>query len=163
MTTVRVQSAGDAAPEPLIDDVVAQPRAYARVTSPLPPLRPVATSRGPYLIVGHEPGWLTLSDQRGTTRVPLTQIDSLSTYGRVRGAIEGAVPTGVVVFGLMFAIRAFLTPRGCAVDAPCDRSVPVGEALKVGALFGAIGAFIGGAAGAAVGHETRYELVPADQ
>jgi len=163
MTIVPVQTAGRARDDRAIDDLAAQPRAFARLTSPAPPLRPLATEVGPYRIVDHRPGWLTLSDHESTVAVPVARLQSLSTYSRVRGTLEGAVPAGVVMFGLGFAFRAFLLPRGCAADGPCEPPVPVAGALKWGAVSGAVGALVGGALGAAVGHETRYKLVPIDE
>jgi len=141
-----------------VDDLAARRGSYARLATPVPPLQPIGDPTGPYRIVGHEPGWLTLSDPVTSARVPLTQVQSVSTYDPVRGALEGAISAGAVTFVLVFALTLVVYPRPCAADGPCDQSLPVAPAARAGGVFGLIMAVIGGVVGGVMGHETRYEI-----
>src|SRR5579871_5192383 len=93
-TTTPLEPAASSTFQQTVEQLAAQPGAYAHVASPVPPLRPIIDENGPYRIVNHEPGWLTLSDYASSVRVPLTQVTSVSTYDHGRGAIDGALVAG---------------------------------------------------------------------
>ena len=160
-TTTRLEPVTSPAFDLAVDDVAARPGAYARLAVATPPLQPLVDARGPYRIIEHQPGSVTLSDRVTAVRVPATHVESVSTYDHRRGALEGAVPAAAVGFVVGFVLRTFVVPRSCAVDDPCDQSRPIGEGVKIGALVGAVTGLIGGALGGAVGHETRYEITRA--
>jgi hypothetical protein len=161
-TTVRLGPAGDPGTVRAIDELAAQPDAYARVAEPSPPVQAIYSVHAPSPIVGHEPGWLTLSKPGGPVRVPLTQVRSVSTYAHARGALDGAVVLGAVGFVLGFAGGSLLIPQTCNDDGFCDTSIPVATRLHwgavVGAVFGAMTAALGAGVGAVQGHETRNEI-----
>jgi len=163
-TTVRLGPAADPGTARAVDELAAQPGAYARVADPAPPVQPIYSVRAPSPIVGHEPGWLTLSKPAGPVRVPLTQVLSVSTYDHARGALDGAVALGAVGFVLGFAGGALVISQFCNADGSCDTSIPIATRLHrgavVGAVFGAVTAALGAAVGAIQGHETRNEIAP---
>jgi len=125
-------------------------------------VQPIYSVHAPSPIVGHEPGWLTLSKPGGPVRVPLTEVLSVSTYDHARGALDGAVALGAVGFALGFAGGALMIPQTCNDDGSCNTSIPVMTRLHwgavVGAVFGAVTAALGAAVGAIEGHETRNEI-----
>jgi hypothetical protein len=157
-TTTRLGPAGDAATSQTIEDLAARPDAYARVAAGAPVLQPIADEDAPHPILGHEPGWLTLSEH-GPVRVPLVQLRSVSTYDHARGAIDGALAAGGVGFVLGFAAGTYAASQStCAVDAPCQRPSNVVRGLEVGAVVGLITGGLGATVGAVIGHERRYEM-----
>jgi len=158
-TTTPLEPAASSTLEQAVEHLAAQPGASARVTTPVPPLRPIIDQTGPYRIVSHEPGWLTLSDHRSAARVPLTQVQSVSTYDHGRGALDGALAAGGVGFLLGFGTGLILgSMSSCAADGPCPRPSPIIGGMAGGAAAGALFAAIGAAMGAVRGHETRYEI-----
>lgn len=161
-TTTRLGPAGAPETARVIQELATQGAAYARVAEPPPVVEPIYSVHAPTAIVEHEPGWLTLSKQGGPVRVPLTQVQSVSTYNHARGALEGAAVTGAVGLVLGFAAGAIMIPHSCNADGSCDSSIPIGTRLgwgaKVGAVFGAFTAVLGATVGAIQGHEMRYEL-----
>ena len=158
-TTTRLAPAANSTFEQAVEHLAAHPGAYAHVTTPVPPLQPIIDQTGPYRIVSHEPGWLTLSDHASAVRVPLTQVQSVSTYDHGRGAIDGALAAGGVGLLLGFGAGFILgSMSSCAADAPCPRPSPVIGGIAGGAVVGALFAAIGAAIGAVRGHEMRYEI-----
>ena len=158
-TTTSLEPAANSSFEQAVEQLAAHPGASANVTTPVPPLRPIIDQTGPYRIMSHEPGWLTLSDYRTAARVPLTQVQSVSTYDHGRGAIDGALTAGGVGFLLGFGMGFILgSTSSCAADAPCPRPSPVIGGIAGGAVAGALFAAIGAAMGAVRGHETRYDI-----
>jgi len=159
-TTARLGLAGDPGTARAIEELAAQPDAYARVAEPPPLVQPIYSVHTPFPIVGHEPGWLTLSKPGGPVRVPLTQVRSVSTYDHARGALDGAAVLGAVGFVLGFAVGALVIPQTCGND--CNTSIPVTTQLHwgavVGAVVGAVAAGLGATVGAIQGHETRNEI-----
>ena len=117
------------------------------------PLRPVTVADAPYPVVGHAPGSLTISEPAGPVEVSLIQIQSVSTYGHARGALEGGAAAGTVGLALGFG-AGYLFPRGCPADAPCGPSRMV-RGLEVGAVVGLVTAALGATVGAVIGHENR--------
>jgi hypothetical protein len=95
-TTTSLEAAANSTFEQAVEHLAAHPGAYAHLTTSVPPLQPIINQTGPYRIVGHEPGWLTLWDHASAVRVPLTQVQSVSTYDHGRGAIDGALTAGGV-------------------------------------------------------------------
>jgi hypothetical protein len=160
-TTARVGLAGDPGTARVIEELAAQPNAYARVAEPPPLVEPIYSVHAPSPIVGHAPGWLMLSKPGGPVRVPLTQVRSVSTYDHARGALDGAVVLGAVGFVLGFAGGALVISQSCNADA-CDTPIPItwrlGRGARVGAVFGAVTAVLGAGVGAIQGHETRNEI-----
>ena len=158
-TTTSLEPAANSTFEQAFEHLAAQPGAHAYVTHPVPPLHPINDQTGPYRIVSHEPGWLTLSDHFSAVRVPLSQVQSVSTYDHGRGAIDGALTAGGVGFLLGFGMGFILgSTSSCAADAPCPRPSPVIGGIAGGAVAGALFAAIGAAMGAVRGHETRYDI-----
>jgi hypothetical protein len=159
-TTTSLEPAANSTFEQAVEHLATQPGASAHVTTPVPPLRPIIDQTGPYRIVSHEPGWLTLSDHRSAARVPLTQVQSVSTYDHGRGAIDGALTAGGVGLLLGFGTGFILGSISyCAADNPCPRPSPVIGGIAGGAAVGTLFAAIGAAIGAVRGHETRYAIV----
>ena len=156
-TSARLTQLAGSSTEQAVDDLAAQPGAFARLTTSAPPLQPIASATGPYSIVGHEAGWLTLSDQVTTVRVPLAHVQSVSTYHHTQGAADGALAAGAVGFILGFA-AAFFLPTSCPADGPCNPSPKVVVGFEVGAIVGLVTAALGAAVGGVVGHETRYAI-----
>jgi len=161
-TTARLGLAGDPGTVRAIDELAEQPDAYARVAEPPPLVEPIYSVHAPSPILGHEPGWLTLSKAGGPVRVPLSQVVSVSTYDHARGALDGAAVLGAVGFVLGFAGGALMIPQECNADGFCDTSIPVTTRLQwgavVGAVVGAVAAGLGATVGAIQGHETRNEI-----
>jgi hypothetical protein len=158
-TTTYLEPAANSTLEQAVEHLAAHPRAYAHLTTPVPPLQPIVDPTGPYRIVGHDPGWLTLSDYTSAVRVPLTRVQAVSTYDHGRGAIDGALTAGGVGFLLGFGIGFILgSMSSCSADDPCPRPSPVIGGIAGGAVAGALFAAFGAAMGAVRGHETRYEI-----
>jgi hypothetical protein len=161
-TTTRLTPVAGSTTEQAVANLAARPGSHARLTTAAPPLQPIANdAAGPYPVVGHGPGWLTLTDHLTSVQVPLVQVHSVSTYDHGRGAIDGALGAGAVGIVLGFAAGYALgSTRTCPADAPCQGSDPAISGLKGAAVFGLITAALGAAVGAVAGHETRYEIAP---
>jgi hypothetical protein len=157
-TTYRAGSVADPSVVRAIDAAADQPRTFAVVKAPPPPLDPLTST---YAVVGHAPGTLLLADHAGSARVPLVQLESMSTFDRARGARDGAIGAGLVGFALG-AITGGVVSRvdTGAADGPAPTSAPV-RVLEYGAVVAVVAAAVGAVVGAVAGHEDRYQVTSA--
>ncbi len=159
-TVSRVGSPTDPSVASVLDAVEIQPRTFAVVKDPPPPLSPLT---GAYRVVGHEPAWLLLADQGGTARVPQAQLQSISTFDRLRGAGDGAVIGGLIGLPLGLGVAFLARGQGTVTESDSIEGSPRGPSstmLKYGLIsavaLGAVGALLG----AIAGHEDRIEVLP---
>jgi hypothetical protein len=152
-TTHDLGRLGDPGTTARIDALAARPGTTAEVV-PLPgpgQLSPsyavtAAARDGLMVSIGGDPPKL----------VSYSQVQSLSTVDRMRGARNGALLVGVPSFVAGFVLGSALA-GGAKCGGGCtaaDDSTTAG--LKVGALGALVGAAIGGAIGALVGCRDRY-------
>ena len=155
-TTYHAGSVADPAVVRAIDAAADQPRTFAVVKAPPPPLDPLTNT---FAVVGHAPGTLLLADRAGSAPVPLVQLESVSTFDRARGARDGAIGAGLVGFALG-AITGVVVSRvdtGAADDTAPRTSAPV-RVLEYGAVVAIAAAAVGAVVGAVAGHEDRYQV-----
>ena len=154
-TTHDLGRVGDPGTMARIDTLAARPGTTAEVV-PLPGPRQLSPS---YAVTAAAPGGLMVSVGGDPPKlVSYSQVQSLGTVDRLRGARNGALlavaPSFVAGFFLGSALAG--TPKCGAGCTAADDSRTAG--LKVGALGALVGAAVGGVIGALVGCRDRYVI-----
>jgi hypothetical protein len=157
-TTHDLGRLGDPGTRQQIDTLAARPGTTAQVT----PLPGAKTRLPAYRVTASAENGLMLSAGSGQAAlIPYSQIQYLSTFDHARGARDGAVALGLV--GLAFGVALGVLVSNIRSDCSdgCPQGPDAGDVVfRAGGLFALIGAALGGAIGAAAGHQDEYVLRP---